>query len=547
MGFGMGRSVVVILALLVVFSAAAAVVPPTTFNASGAGTGSLSVNITQPYDGQYLGASTVVVKWEANEPANQISYYIVSIDGLSPQYFTQNATTFTDLTNGRHTFTVIAVNNTGEKADDSVVFFVDTAAPVLNILAPGNNAALNHSNVTLTWQASDPSLITQYKVQMDGGAWSAPIIPTETSHTFPAVLDGYHDYAVVAFDGSGKSTSRTITVLIDSSPPTLHITHPANLTGFNHADVTVVWSGSDTGGEAIGGNLQGYEIWVDGVKMITAAPSENQFTRNYTDGYHTVRIVAVDIANSTASDEVTFLVDTVAPGIESGLPVGDQEPVDTVIVVNFTKPMDHLATNITIPGVSGVMSWNGTVLTFTPSSYLAYGTSYTVTVTGRDLVGASISDSWTFTTTDMGTISGVVVDNNGKPLAGVSVTLDGGATVVTNDLGEFTFNARAGPHNLTLSKSGWDGRTIPVTVQPGQSVGIGSFNVAPSNPLAIYGIIAAIAGVAIVAILIYFSHRRRKEKGPPARSWKGMEQMQKRASKGRKKNDEEDEDLDDLV
>lgn len=524
------------------FSAAATVAPPASFNASGADTGPLGVNITQPYNGQYIGASTVVVKWGATSAAQ---YYIVKMDAQEPQYCTQNSTTYTDLPDGRHTFTVTAVNNADETAQASVVFFVDTSAPVLNILAPGNNSALNRSNVTVTWQAYDPALITHYKVKMDDDTWSNPIIPTETSHTFNGTLDGRHNFTVMAFDGSGKSTSKTITVLVDTIPPVLHVTYPANNTGFNHADVTVVWSGSDAGG--LGGNIQGYEVWVDGSKMVTAASSENQDTRTYADGYHTVRIVAVDIANSTAADEVTFLVDTVAPGIESALPVGDQEPVATAIVVNFTKPMDHLATNITIAGVSGVVSWEGTALTFTPLSDLAYGTSYTVTVTGKDLVGAPISESWTFTTTDMGTISGVIVDNNGRPLAGVSVTLDEGTTVVTNDLGEFAFNTHAGPHNLTLSKPGWDGRTIPVTVQPGQSVGIGSFNVAPSNPLAIYGIVAAIAGVAIVAILIFFNHRRKKEKGPPARSWKGMEQMQKRASKGRKKKDEEDEDLDDFV
>jgi hypothetical protein len=524
-------------------SAAAVVAPPASFNASGATSGSLSLNITQPYDGQYFGASTVVVKWEAESVGHTIQHYIVKMNDQE-QYTNQNSTTFSDLSDGRYTITVTAVNDIEETAQDSVVFFVDTSAPVLNILSPGNHTALNRSNVTITWQASDPDLITYYKVKIDGEPWSYPIIPTVTSHTFNGTADGNHDLTVMAFDGSGKSTSKTITILVDTIPPVLHLTYPANNTGFDHSDVTVVWSGSDTGG--LGGSMQGYEVWVDGSKMITAAATENHDNRTYSDGYHTVRIVAVDIANSTATDEVTFLVDTVAPAIVSALPEGDLEPVNTAIVVNFTKPMDHLATTITIEGVTGTVSWDRTFLTFTPSSPLAYGTTYTVTVSGRDLVGSPISKSWTFTTTDMGTISGIIVDNNGNPLGGASVRLDDGTTVVTNERGEFTFEARAGPHNLTVSKSGWDGLTMMVTVQPGVTTGLGSFKVTPSNPLAMYGIIAAVAGVSIVAVLIYLNHRK-KEKGPPARSWKGMEQMQKRANKGRKKNDEDDEDLDDLV
>ncbi len=467
MGFGMGRSLVVILALLVMFSAAATVTPLASFNASGVVTGSLSVNITAPQQNIYLQTSYAMISWDATDTEHNITSFLVYLDSLTePRTTGQTQFNLTGLADGPHYVVVRAFNDVGGVAEDSVFFFIDTVPPVLSIVSPGSNTYLNYSDVTVTWQATDSANIAYFEASLDSYPLITPIAFNRSSHTFSDLSDGHHNITVIAHGWGGRTTSATVSFDVDTTYPTANITYPADNAGFNHADVTVVWNGVDAGGD-----IQGYQIWVDGVKMITAVPTDNQFTRNYTDGYHTVRIVAVDIASSTAADEVTFLVDTVAPGIVSVLPEGDQEPVGTTIVVNFTKPMDHEATDITILGVSGAVSWDGTALTFTPLSDLAYGTTYTVTVSGKDLVGAPMTKSWTFTTTDMGTVSGVVTDNNGNPLAGVSVSLDKGVAVITNDAGAFSFSTHAGPHELTLSKTGWDGRTVPVPCSRGRPAG----------------------------------------------------------------------------
>jgi hypothetical protein len=325
---------------------------------------------------------------------------------------------------------------------------------------------------------------------------------------------------------------------VDTTIPSVSITYPGDNAGFNHGDITVVWSGSDAGN-----NIAGYQIWVDGVKMTTAVPGENHFNYNFADGYHTVRIVAYDVANSTSSDEATFLVDTVRPSIVTKAPTGDQEPVDAVVQVNFSKAMSAPATNLTIGGIPGAMSWDGNILTFTPTATLAYGITYQVTLDATDLVGNAIHETWSFTTTDMGTITGVVIGNDGNPLAGVRVALDSGEYVVTNETGEFTASAHSGQHNLTLSKLGWDGKTIKVSLQPGQTISLGSVSVNPTNPLAIYGIIAAIGAVVIVALLYYFGRRGKRNKKSQHRSMRGMDDLQRRAAKKGKRNpDEEDEE-----
>ena len=61
------------------------------------------------------------------------------------------------------------------------------------------------------------------------------------------------------------------------------------------------------------------------------------------------------------------------------------------------------------------------MLTFTPSS-LVYNRHYTVTVLGKDIAGNIINTSWTFNTTEVGAITGILVDEDGNLLTNAAVS-----------------------------------------------------------------------------------------------------------------------------
>jgi len=113
----------------------------------------------------------------------------------------------------------------------------------------------------------------------------------------------------------------------------------------------------------------------------------------------------------------TATVDATPPTVSAYSPTSGQSGVDitTLIAMTFSENMDATtinspATNITVSSSSGSIA--GTIAydasgtrraTFTPTANLAYGTTYTVTVTTgvRDLAGnakASPSTTWSFTT-----------------------------------------------------------------------------------------------------------------------------------------------------
>lgn len=120
------------------------------------------------------------------------------------------------------------------------------------------------------------------------------------------------------------------------------------------------------------------------------------------------------------------------------------------------------------------------------------------------------------------------------------MALDNGNVAVTNDKGEFTHHAHAGTHNLTLSKLGWDDRTVMVNLKPGQTLTLDSMEVTPVNPLATYGIIAAVAAVVLVGLIFMVGRRRRMRRPPQHRSMRGMEDLQRRSRKNTPRDDDEE-------
>jgi hypothetical protein len=462
MGFGMRRSLAIFVALFVIMSGVA-VAAPLSFIGMGATPSTLTVNITAPQQGEYVHTNYAVVTWEANDTEHAISSFYVYLDSLSDPVITiHQELNLSGLTDGLHYVVVRAYNEVGGHAEAFVSFFINTHPPQLSILSPSNGNMLNYSDVTVAWQASDSVGIAYFEIRVDEEDWIKSISFNQTSNTFSNLADGHHTVTVMAYSWGGKTSTALVSFDVDTTYPVVSISQPTDGQGFSHSNVTVKWVGSDAGN-----NIKGYQIWVDGVYTTFAAPSEDSFTLNYADGHHTVKVVVVDTANSTDADEISFYVDTVAPQVASIGPEGSKVAVDSSIVVVFTKPMDPNQTSITVTGVSGIVAWNGTSLIFTPDGSLENGKTYTVVVVSKDMLGTTITKTWTF-------------------------------TVVNKD-----------------------------------------------NPLAIYGMLAAVIGVIIVGILFYMSRVKKQE--APSRSWKGTEEQQRRSSRKKKKWDDEDEEDDEQL
>jgi hypothetical protein len=165
-----------------------------------------------------------------------------------------------------------------------------------------------------------------------------------------------------------------------------------------------------------------------------------------------------------------------------------------------------------IEGVTGTVAWNGNVATFTPSLPLTYNGAYAATVYGADIAGNPIELSWTFNTTKVGNIAGIIADEKGNALSNVTVMLSGGATVVTGVDGRFLFeNLALGSYTITVAIEGYETFTAQATVEEADVDDLGALTMtseesddAEDNGIPFYLIVIPIVifGAACVLFLI---------------------------------------------
>ncbi len=138
---------------------------------------------------------------------------------------------------------------------------------------------------------------------------------------------------------------------------------------------------------------------------------------------------------------------TIAPSVNLVDPLNAATGVafNKVLIVTFSGAMDNLTitnSNFTLmngsTAIAGTVNYSGTTATFTPTSSLLSGTTYTATVTtgAKDMAGTPLANNyvWNFSTIDP--LGPLVVDLKSVSrfgiIAGVGVSNDAGASVINN-------------------------------------------------------------------------------------------------------------------
>ena len=491
-----------------------------------------TVTITSPIMNDVVGNSAVTLSWESDR-SERCRVWVdgVELAGIG----TNGSVPLTGLADGKHDAVIRAYNGTTTNVA-AVVFFVDTSAPDLEILSPSSGDALNASDVTVRWKASDTSSIAAYEIEVTmNGVHNQTILLDHTSslHVLENLTNAKYVVKITAFDGAGDSTQRTVAFSVDTTIPTLSIISPSEGANTYDDDVQVRWSSSDAGN-----NIKGFDVYLNGEYQTRVAASADyfQFT-SLRDGEYAVEVVAVDSANNTARDSVTFIIDAVPLKVVKALP-GDGAILSTDIRVQYTKPLDRDVSSISVSGVQGNVSFDGLTMIFKPSAPLALGKSYSVTAVAMDHSGRWANHTWSFNTTSMAYVSGVVLDANGAPLANARVFVPGGPSTVTGEDGTFRLQIPAGNQTLTVSLAGYITRTMPVNVAPGTERLVDTIQLTSSDTITMVGWIVALLAIAIVLMIYYFRRNRgRNRRRPPvrgrgketSRSWKGLEQLERRS------------------
>lgn len=203
----------------------------------------------------------------------------------------------------------------------------EKVAPVITVTNPTASATLVNNKPTITWTVTDddsgvnPSTIG---ITIDSGSKITDGI-TKTAVTggyncsyIPetALTDGSHTIRFDASDYDGNAaTQKSVTFKIDTVPPTLSITSPANGLVTNQAACTVAGKTNDATSSPVTVTVK----LNSGAAEAVTVGSDGSFSKAITlaAGSNTITIVATDYAGKTTTVTRTVKLDTTPPTIKS--------------------------------------------------------------------------------------------------------------------------------------------------------------------------------------------------------------------------------------
>jgi len=444
------------LSLVVLFS----VLVPVNVNAQAP-----VVYLISPLDGAAYNTTTVEAVWEittGSEPLNRSEY---SLDeGSFIDVGNRTQVLFEDLTEGPHSLTVVCHDEDGMSGEVTVTFLVDTFAPNLEFTSPGTTYT-NLDSIYVEWTVNDTvSQVDRIETRLNDGPWEDRNRDRGAVVKLPG--EGEHDLRVRAHDEAGNSVEIRKELEMDRTNPDVEIISPLDLALLNTSRVEVIWSGGDQGS-----GISYFEVKLDANPPEQYDEPGSVFWSGIRDGRHEVRVYAYDMAGNLKMAVHTFQVDTLDPYVVQYFPMDDDVGVSDSIWVTFSELMDEDSIEVEVEGVRGNLSISNSQVIFVPDGLLEYGKVYNLTLNGRDLFGNWVGDfEWSFTTTDIGYVSGTVVDRFGNPIPNVLVNLDGNATDRTDGMGRFNLTYKMGEYNINFTRTGYKIENMTVCVIPGTAV-----------------------------------------------------------------------------
>lgn len=220
----------------------------------------------------------------------------------------------------------------------------ETVAPVISITYPTEDQYLINNKPTINWtvtdsgSGADPNTIG---ITIDGGSKITSGI-TKTAITngyqcsYPistALSDGTHTVKIDADDyDENSATQRAVNFVVDTIPPALSVTSPANNLITNNSKVTVAGTTNDATSNPVTLTVK---LNSGSAQSVTVA-SNGSFSKELTlvSGTNMITIVAKDAAGKTTTITRTVTLDTKAPII--GDVVVSPNPVSTGEIIKVT-------------------------------------------------------------------------------------------------------------------------------------------------------------------------------------------------------------------
>ena len=228
--------------------------------------------------------------------------------------------------------TVKTVNDTDAVAGNSLKLKVkEKVKPAITITSPGAGAYVTNSKQPIIFQLRDEAGgsgidLSSLALKIDGGTavgsgstgmiCNAVTNGYDCTYTSPTALsDGAHTVTIDVSDFDGNTaTQASRSYTIDTVPPVLNITNPANNFITNTAALTVAGSTNDVTSSAVT-----ITIKLNNVDQGSVPVTSGNFSKAITlaNGSNNIIVTATDTAGKVTSTTLTVTLDTSVPVIST--------------------------------------------------------------------------------------------------------------------------------------------------------------------------------------------------------------------------------------
>ena len=385
-----------------------------------------TVNITAPTNNSVV-SGIVTISGTANDAEGgvvSVAFYIDNVlkntDTTAPYEYSLDTTQYS---NGTHTIKAIATDTIAQTSVAQITVTIDNTVPPpppidnppqVALVVPTNNSVVS-GIVTISGTANDDNGISKVCFYIDD-----VIKSTDTTAPYAYTLDttqysnGTHTIKLIATDTIAQTAVAQITVTIDNAvpppppvdnPPTVLITSPGDNDTISGNTAINVTASDDNG-------ILKVCFYVDNIikSTDTATPyTYNLDTTQYTNGTHTIKVIATDTISQITITQIIITIDNIAtdnpPQVALVVP-NNNSVVSEVVAIEGTATDDN--------GISKVCFYIDNVIkstdTTTPYTYNLDTTQYT---NGTHIIKIVATDTanQTATTQRTITVNNIVVDN----------------------------------------------------------------------------------------------------------------------------------------
>lgn len=180
-----------------------------------------SLQILSPSNNTYIGVSTILIEWEANDSnLDHLELYIN--DTLIDDNILSSQSNYSlDLMDGTYMIRLVAYDSFGNENHSSIVVTIDTQPPELEILSPTNNTNISEASVDIALNISDNIGVQTIYVYVNGSLYQTLNGSTE-NFTISFDESGLYNITIIAEDYAGNKDIEYLLISVNIETTTQH-------------------------------------------------------------------------------------------------------------------------------------------------------------------------------------------------------------------------------------------------------------------------------------------------------------------------------------